>query len=65
MGPNLAVSLNKLPDGESPVSVTLPASPVSKNYSLTTSMTYGRLVGDGIKVYEVNCSGQIKVTLSY
>ena len=64
VGPNLDVSL-KLPDGESPVSVTLPSSPVSKNYSLTVSMTYGRLVGDGIRVYEVDCSGQIKVTLSY
>ncbi len=65
VGPNLDVSL-ELPDGESPVSVMLPSSPpVSKNYSLMASMTYGRLVGAGVRVYEVNCSGQINVTLSY
>ena len=64
VGPNLDVAL-KLPDGESPVSVTLPPSPVSKNYSLTVSMTYGRLTNGGVRIYEVNCSGQVKVTLSY
>lgn len=64
VGPNLDAAL-KLPDGESPVNVVLPSSPVSKNYSLTASMTYGRLVNDGVRVYEVNCSGQIKATLSY
>lgn len=64
VGPNLDAAL-ELPDGESPVSVILPSSPVSKNYNLTVSMTYGRLVGEGVKVYEVSCSGQIGVTLSY
>ena len=64
VGPNLDAEL-KLPDGESPVSVTLPSSPVSKNYTLTASMTYGRMVSQGISVYEANCSGQIKVKLSY
>jgi hypothetical protein len=64
VGPNIDVAL-QLPDGESVVGVTLPSSPVSKNYSLTASMTYGRYIGGEFRIYEAACLGQIKVTLSY
>ncbi len=64
VGPNLMAQL-KLPDGESPISAALPSSPHSKNYTLTASITYGRLVGEGVRVYEVPCSGQASVELDY
>ncbi len=64
VGPNLAAQL-ELPDGSSMVTVTLPESPKSKKYILTASMTYGRQVGDNIKVDIANCSGSINVNLNY
>lgn len=64
VGPNLAASL-KLPDGESPIIVSLPASPISKKYTLSVSMTYGRLEGQGVRIYEANCSGEVIVDLSF
>lgn len=64
VGPNLMAQL-AIPDGDSMVIATLPASPVSKNYTLTASMTYGRLENGGIVVHEVSCSGKIDVVLSY
>lgn len=64
VGPNLMAQL-KLPDGESPITAVLPASPHSKKYVLTASITYGRLVGEGVRVYEVPCSGQAKIELDY
>lgn len=64
IGPNLMAQLT-LPDGSIMVGATLPASPQSKNYKLTASITYGRLIGEGIRVYEVNCSGEVSVVLSY
>jgi len=64
IGPNLMAQL-KLPDGESPITAVLPATPHSKNYVLTASITYGRLVGEGVRVYEVPCSGQANVKLDY
>lgn len=64
VGPNLAAPL-KLPDGKSQVIVSLPAAPAGKSYTLTSSMTYGRLVDGGVRVYEVACTGSIKVTLDY
>ncbi len=64
VGPNLAASL-ELPDGESAVGVTLPEFPISKNYTLTSSITYGRLVNGEVKIYEATCAGQIGVALSY
>lgn len=64
IGPNLMAQL-KLPDGSAAIGATLPSSPQSKSYKLTTSVTYGRLVGGGIKVYEVNCSGEANVEIAY
>lgn len=64
VGPNLAASL-KLPDGNHMVTVTLPSPPKARDYTLTVSMTYGRLVNGAVRVYEVGCSGQVKVKLSY
>ncbi len=64
VGPNLVSSL-KIPDDSNLVVVTLPEFPKAKKYILTTSMTYGRQVGDNIKVYTAACSGQIEVNLNY
>ncbi len=64
VGPNLVSSL-KIPDDSNMVIVTLPESPIAKKYILTTSMTYGRQVGQDVKVYTMDCSGQIEVNLDY
>lgn len=64
VGPNLTAQLN-LPDGQADISVGLQKVVKSKNYSLTASMTYGRLEGQGVKIYEVNCTGTAKVKLDF
>lgn len=64
VGPNLINNL-KIPNGSSPIDVTLPASPNSKTYTLSASMTYGRLVNGDVKIYEVKCSGSTKVETAY
>lgn len=64
VGPNLTAQLN-LPDGQADINVGLPRAVKSKNYSLAASMTYGRLEGQGVKVYEVNCTGIAKVKLDF
>lgn len=64
VGPNLTAQLN-LPDGQADISVGLPKTTKSKNYSLTASMTYGRLEGQGVKVYEVSCAGTAKIKLDF
>ena len=65
VGPNIFESL-PLPDGEyQNPTVHLPENPVSKNYLLTASVTYGQFIGGDLKVKEANCTGQIKVNLNY
>jgi hypothetical protein len=64
VGPNLVASL-KIPDDSNMVIVTLPEFPKAKKYILTTSITYGRQVGQDVKVSTVNCTGQIEVNLKY
>jgi hypothetical protein len=64
VGPNLTAQL-KLPDGESPVDATLPQNPISKKYSLTASITYGRLQNGDVKIYEAKCSGITFIELAY
>jgi hypothetical protein len=64
VGPNLVASL-KIPDDSSQVIVTLPEYPKAKKYILTTSITYGRQVGQDVKVSTTDCSGQIEVNLNY
>jgi hypothetical protein len=64
IGPNIFASL-PLPNGSQQVIVVLPKNPTSKTYSLKAKVTYGRLVGEGIKVSEVACSGTINVERNY
>ncbi len=64
VSPNLAAPLY-LPEGENIVGVNLPLSPKYKNYTLTASVTYGRVVNGGLTVSESKCSGSVVVDLSY
>jgi hypothetical protein len=64
VGPNLVAGL-QIPDGSSSIDATLPASPKSKSYALTASITYGRLINGDVKLYEAQCSGQTQVILDY
>jgi hypothetical protein len=64
IGPNLTAQFT-LPDGTTPIGVTLPAQPKAKSYTLTASITYGRQVGDDIKISEAACTGKTTVELAY
>ncbi len=64
IGPNLAASL-KLPDGLVHIGVVLPEKPIASRYTLTASITYGRLIDHDIKLFEMLCQGQVDVVLSF
>ena len=65
VGPNIFESL-PLPDGEyQNLTVRLPENPISKNYLLTASVTYGQFVKGNLEVKETNCTGQVKVNLNF
>lgn len=65
IGPNIFANLT-VPDGEyENLTIRLPENPVSKNYLLTVSITYGQIVQDDVKIREANCSGQVQVNLNF
>ncbi|MDP3792300.1 MAG: hypothetical protein Q8Q89_01080 [bacterium] len=65
VGPNIFESL-PLPDGQyQNLTVRLPENPISKNYLLTASVTYGQFVKGNLEVKETNCIGQVKVNLNF
>ncbi len=65
VGPNIFESLT-LPDGQyQNLTVRLPENPVSKNYLLTASVTYGQFIKGNLEVKETNCIGQVKVNLNF
>ena len=65
VGPNIFESL-PLPDGQyENLTVRLPENPISKNYLLTASVTYGQFVKGDLKVKETNCTGQVQVNLNF
>lgn len=65
IGPNIFANL-EVPDGEyENLTVRLPESPVSKNYLLTVSITYGQIIQGDVKIKETNCSGQVRVNLNF
>lgn len=65
IGPNIFANLI-IPNGKyENLTVRLPENPVSKNYLLTASITYGQFVKGDLKVKEVNCSGLVKVNLNF
>ena len=65
IGPNIFANLT-VPNGEyENLTVRLPDNPISKNYLLTASVTYGQFIQGDLKVKEVNCSGQVKVNLNF
>lgn len=65
VGPNIFESL-PLPDGQyENLTVRLPEKPVSKNYLLTASVTYGQFVKGNLEVKETSCTGQVKVNLNF
>lgn len=64
VGPNLAASI-ALPDGKEMINVVLPEKTKAPEYKLIASMTYGRLVNNDVKVYEVQCKGQTDVLLNF
>jgi|SRR3989344_1381895 len=64
VGPNLFAALD-IPDGSRSLTVGLPAEPKARDYTLTASVTYGRLVNGVVVVKEVRCSGSIPVYLRY
>lgn len=65
IGPNIFANLT-VPNGEyENLTIRLPENPVSKNYLLTVSITYGQIVQDDVKIREANCSGQVQVNLNF
>ena len=65
IGPNLFANLT-IPDGEyENLTVRLPENPISKNYLLIASITYGQFIQGDLKVKETNCIGQVKVNLNF
>lgn len=65
VGPNIFESL-PLPDGEyQNLTVRLPEKPISKNYLLTASVTYGQFIKGNLEVKETNCTGQVQVNLNF
>lgn len=65
VGPNIFEIL-PLPDGQyENLTVRLPENPVSKNYLLTASVTYGQFIKGNLEVKEANCTGQVKVNLNF
>lgn len=65
IGPNLFANLD-IPNGSyENLTLKLPENPVSKTYLLTTSITYGQIIQDDVKVKETDCVGQIKVNLNF
>lgn len=65
IGPNIFESL-PLPDGQyQNLTVRLPEKPISKNYLLTASVTYGQFIKGNLEVKETSCTGQVKVNLNF
>lgn len=65
IGPNIFANLT-IPDGQyENLTVRLPENPISKNYLLATSITYGQFIQGDLKIKEVNCTGQVKVNLNF
>lgn len=65
IGPNIFGNLD-VPNGEyENLTVRLPESPVAKSYLLTASVTYGQFIQGDLKVKEVNCTGQVRVNLTF
>ena len=65
VGPNIFEML-PLPNGQyENLTVRLPENPISKNYLLTASVTYGQFVKGNLEVKETNCTGQVKVNLNF
>lgn len=65
IGPNIFESL-PLPDGQyENLTVRLPEKPISKNYLLTASVTYGQFIKGNLEMKEASCTGQVKVNLNF
>jgi len=65
IGPNIFGNLT-IPNGEyENLTIRLPEKPVSKNYLLTASVTYGQFVDGDLKIKEANCEGQVKINLNF
>lgn len=61
VGPNLFSGL-PVPDGTEDVTVGLPQNPISKQYTLTAKVTYGRFINGNEVIKEAQCGGKITVT---
>lgn len=65
IGPNIFGNL-VVPDGQyDNLTVRLPENPISKNYILTASVTYGQFIQGDLKVKETNCFGSVRVNLNF
>lgn len=65
VGPNIFEIL-PLPDGQyENLTVRLPEKPVSKDYILTASVTYGQFIKGNLEVKVAKCTGQVKVNLNF
>lgn len=64
VGPNLFATL-PVPNGTEDVTIGLPKSPNSKNYTLTAKVTYGRYEKGNLEIKEASCSGQIPVEIKF
>ena len=65
IGPNLFANL-VIPNGTyDNLTIRLPDNPIAKQYTLTTSITYGQFIGGDLKVKETNCAGEVRVNLNF
>ena len=62
VGPQIFAQI-PIPDGESLIGISLPENPKYKQYELTASITYGRLVNGNVKVFTKACTGKTTVVL--
>ena len=64
VGPNIFDRM-PLPDGETMIFVTLPETPVAREYILTASISYGLLGNDGVlRDYTTQCKGKTTIKLA-
>ncbi|MEK7616299.1 MAG: hypothetical protein AAB420_03795 [Patescibacteria group bacterium] len=64
IGPNIFANLD-IPDGSRSLTISLPAEPKARQYTLTARISYGRWVNNTVVVKEARCSGSIPVYLRY
>ncbi len=64
VGPNFFEAL-PIPNGSSAITVSLPASPKAKQYTLRAAVTYGQMIDGNAQVKSSPCAGSVTVTIGY